>query len=187
MRVLTLSMISLIFVAPACSREPASPVAVGVEKAGRVTVLVANTSLTEANAAKSAARRSPVESAAAIDQGAEVKTAQTADEHSSKTIDTNVVASLKRELVGVGRLDGQPITDVQLRSKCQTVFATGRATTIIDWTMVGNFAAREQGGIVTIPIDDKQGRHSFTMPDGVASRRVDGSLGLLADECEHGR
>lgn len=99
-------------------------------------------------------------------------------------INANVVTALKREMAGVVRLDARLISDVQFRSRCVTVFVTDAGSTAIDWTRVGNFAGRIVNGVATIPIEHGAGRHIFSMPDGDGFRRVDGSLGLLADNCE---
>ena len=92
-------------------------------------------------------------------------------------------ASLKRELVGTGQVDGKAITDVQMVDRCHTRFKTTDATIEINWTGVGNFAAQEANGVVSLPITDDRGTHTFTVRDDAGSRRTDGSMGLLADDC----
>jgi hypothetical protein len=94
-----------------------------------------------------------------------------------------VTASLKQDLVGVGAIDGQPITDVKSSSRCETLFASKSASAVIHWAKVGNFAPRTSGATVSISIDDGGGPHQITMPANSQFRRVDGSLGLLADDC----
>ena len=186
MKISLLPLISIVLITEACAQEPKASHAVGV-KTDNGLVSTSHAAAVETNVATPAIAQGQLENASSIDRADSASAVQSTDEHSWKTIDANVVASLKRELVGIGQVDGKPITDVQLRSKCQTAFVTGEATTIVDWTNIGNFAGRSQDGVATIPIDDGKAHHSFTMPDGATFRRVDGSLGLLADECEHGR
>lgn len=92
-------------------------------------------------------------------------------------------ASLKRELVGTAQVDGKVITDVELVDRCRTRFKTADAAIEINWTGVGNFAAQEGGDVVSLPITDDRGTHTFTVRDDAVSRRMDGSMGLLADDC----
>lgn len=92
--------------------------------------------------------------------------------------------SLKSELAGTGQMDGAMISDVQLVDRCHTRFMTSMTSITVNWSKVGNFAARAERGSVSIPITDDQATHILTMPDGDDSRRVDGSLGLLADDCQ---
>ena len=51
---------------------------------------------------------------------------------------------------------------------------------VIDWAQAGNFAGRTSGGTATLPIEG----HEFTMPETPTFARVDGSFGLLADNCQ---
>jgi hypothetical protein len=96
------------------------------------------------------------------------------------------VASLRRELIGAAAtLDGQPITNVKALSRCHTVFTTkSNATVTVHWNKVGNFAATVDHGSATIPIDDGAGVHNFVLPEGDGFRRVNGTMGHLADACE---
>ena len=103
---------------------------------------------------------------------------------STATINGNVIASIKSELVGVGKLDGQAITDVTERDKCATAFATAGGPVVVHWAKVGNIAGRVDHGTASIPIDDGTGTHTFTMPETPTFRRVNGSFGLLADNCQ---
>lgn len=96
---------------------------------------------------------------------------------------STAVEALKQELIGVAKLDGQSIVDIQLRSRCQTMIVTPGGQTLIDWSGVGNFARNVDNGVATIPIDDGHGEHDIRLPEGVGSQRVDGGFGLLADEC----
>lgn len=120
---------------------------------------------------------------------AEVVSGPTATAGSHYTEDpTNAtgVASLRRELIGAAAtLDGQPITNVKAVSRCQTVFTTkSNAVVIVRWNKVGNFAATVEHGSATIPIDDGAGVHNFVLPEGDGFRRVNGTMGHLADGCE---
>jgi hypothetical protein len=102
------------------------------------------------------------------------------------TVDSShatVTASLRQDLVGVGSIDGQLITDVKSPSRCETLFASKSASAVIHWAKVGNFAPRMLAATVSISIDDGGGPHQITMPASSQFRRVDGSLGLLADDC----
>jgi hypothetical protein len=101
---------------------------------------------------------------------------------SSDSSHATVVGALRTALVGTATLDGAPITDVTLRSRCTTAFVTAKGTTTIDWSKVGNFAGRIDGKQGILPISDGA-EHLFAMPRGDAFRGVDGSMGLLADEC----
>jgi hypothetical protein len=92
--------------------------------------------------------------------------------------------SLKSALAGVGQIDNGMISDVQMVDRCHTRFVTRVTSATINWGAVGNFAARVEQGKVSIPITDNRGTHILTMPDGADSRRVDGSMGLLADDCQ---
>jgi PBP1b-binding outer membrane lipoprotein LpoB len=92
-------------------------------------------------------------------------------------------ASLKRELVGTAQVDGEAITDVQMVDRCRTRFNTADAAIYINWARIGNFAAREANGVVSLPITDDHGTHIFTVREDAVSRRIDGSMGLLADDC----
>ena len=92
--------------------------------------------------------------------------------------------SLKRELVGAGKLDGSPLTDVRMTGRCSTAFVTAEGTVTVNWTKVGNFAGELDNGTATLPIADDQGRHVFTIADGPGFRRVDGGMGLLSDDCQ---
>jgi hypothetical protein len=94
-----------------------------------------------------------------------------------------VVRALRRALVGIATLDGVPITDVQLRFRCTTAFVTAKGATVIDWSKVGNFAGRIDGKQGILPIRDGRTTHLFAMPEGDGFRGVDGSMGLLADDC----
>lgn len=94
-----------------------------------------------------------------------------------------MVGALKQELVGSAKLDGQSITDVQLRSRCQTIITTRAGQTLIDWSGIGNFARSVDKGVATIPINDGHGEHTIRLPEGAGSERVDGGFGLLAGEC----
>lgn len=99
------------------------------------------------------------------------------------------VASLHRELIeAAATLDGQPITDVKAISRCQTVFITkSNASITVNWNKVGNFAATTEHGSATIPIDDGAAVHNFVLPEGDGFRRVNGTMGHLADACESGK
>ena len=92
--------------------------------------------------------------------------------------------SLKSELAGTGQIDGAMISDVQMVDRCHTRFVTPMTSITVNWSKVGNFAARTEQGKVSIPITDDRATHIMTMPDGDDSRRVDGSMGLLADDCQ---
>lgn len=96
------------------------------------------------------------------------------------------VASLRRELIGAAAtLDGQPITNVKAVSRCQTVFTTkSNVTVTVHWNKVNNFAPTVDHGSATIPIDDGAGVHNFILPEGDGFRRVNGTMGHLADACE---
>ncbi|SFO46539.1 hypothetical protein SAMN05428984_4422 [Sphingomonas sp. OK281] len=98
------------------------------------------------------------------------------------------VASLRRELIAAAAtLDGQPITDVKAVARCQTVFTTkSNAAVTVRWNKVGNFAATVERGSAMIPIDDGAGVHNFVLPEGDGFRRVNGTMGHLADACESG-
>jgi hypothetical protein len=102
---------------------------------------------------------------------------------SSDRSHATVVGALRTALVGAATLDGAPITDVTLRSRCTTAVVTAKGTTAIDWSKVGNFAGRIDGKQAVLPISDGGAEHLFAMPEGDAFRGVDGSMGLLADEC----
>ena len=102
---------------------------------------------------------------------------------SSDASHATIVSALRRALVGTATLDGAPITDVQLRSRCTTAFVTAKGATVIDWRKVGNFAGRIDGKQAILPISDGSADHVFAMPQGDGFRGVDGSMGLLADEC----
>lgn len=93
--------------------------------------------------------------------------------------------ALKHELVGTGSVDGHGITDVRMLALCRTAFVSGDGLVEIDWTKVGNFAGRVEGGVASLPIADDHGSHVFTLPDGPSFRRIDGSMGLLADDCDN--
>ncbi|WP_314372282.1 hypothetical protein [Sphingomonas paucimobilis] len=92
--------------------------------------------------------------------------------------------SLKSELAGTGQIDGAMISDVQMVDRCHTRFVTPMTSITVNWSKVGNFAARTEQGKVSIPITDDRATHIMTMPNGDDSRRVDGSMGLLADDCQ---
>jgi len=92
--------------------------------------------------------------------------------------------SLKSELAGLGQIDDATISDVRMVDRCHTRFFTPTADVTINWSKVGNFAARVEHGKVFIPVTDDQATHILTMPDGAGARRIDGSLGLLADDCQ---
>ncbi|MEG3088572.1 hypothetical protein [Sphingomonas sp. PB4P5] len=102
---------------------------------------------------------------------------------SSDASHATIVGALRRALVGTATLDGTPITDVQLRSQCTTAFVTAKGATVIDWSKVGNFAGRIDGKQAILPISDGNANHVFAMPEGDGFRGVDGSMGLLANEC----
>ncbi len=114
-------------------------------------------------------------------------TATAALQYTEDQTNTTEVASLRRELIGgAATLDGHPITDVKLVTRCQTVFTTkSNATVTVHWNKVGNFAATVDRGSATIPIDDGAGVHNFVLPEGDGFRRVNGTVGHLADACEY--
>ncbi|WP_260598941.1 hypothetical protein [Sphingomonas endolithica] len=147
----------------------------------------ANVGIADASAEPSAspgAGTLPVNTAneAVVDTPATEMTNASAGESSDRSHAT-VVGALRTALVGAATLDGAPITDVTLRSRCTTAFVTAKGTTAIDWSKVGNFAGRIDGKQAVLPISDGGAEHLFAMPEGDAFRGVDGSMGLLADEC----
>jgi hypothetical protein len=147
----------------------------------------ANVGIADASAELSAnagAGTLPVSTAsnAAVDTPGTEMTNASAGESSDRSHAT-VVGALRTALVGEATLDGAPITDVTLRSRCTTAFVTAKGTTAINWSKVGNFAGRVDGKQAILPISDGGAEHLFAMPEGDAFRGVDGSMGLLADEC----
>jgi hypothetical protein len=92
--------------------------------------------------------------------------------------------ALKRELVGAGKLDGQPLLDMRMTGRCSTAFVTAKGTITVNWTKVGNFAGELDKGVVSLAIADDKARHVFTIADGPGFRRADGGMGLLSDDCQ---
>jgi hypothetical protein len=97
---------------------------------------------------------------------------------------------LKDIFVHAGTIDGKPIKDFQLRSRCQTAFVTADSTIVIDWSHVGNYAGRSDGSRESFAIDDGKGSHTIAVPAGEhpeplgnAGARVDGGMGVIADSC----
>lgn len=119
-------------------------------------------------------------------EGVSDPTATAGSQYTEDQTNATGVASLRRELIGAAAtLDGQPITNVKAVSRCQTVFTTkSNATVSVHWNKVGNFAATVEHGSATIPIDDGAGVHNFVLPEGDVFRRVNGTMGHLADACE---
>ena len=119
-------------------------------------------------------------------EGVSDPTATAGSHYTEDQTNATGVASLRRELIGAAAtLDGQPITNVKAVSRCQTVFTTkSNAVVIVRWNKVGNFAATVEHGSATIPIDDGAGVHNFVLPEGDGFRRVNGTMGHLADACE---
>jgi hypothetical protein len=99
-------------------------------------------------------------------------------------------AILKEIFVLAGTIDGKPIKDFQLRSRCQSDFVTADSTIVIDWSHVGNYAGRLVDGRESFAIDDGKGVHTIAVPAGQqpeplgnAGARVDGGMGVIADSC----
>lgn len=98
---------------------------------------------------------------------------------------------IREILVQAGTFDGARITGFELRGRCETIFTTANGATTIDWTGVKDWAARLEGGQRLIPIDDGKAAHVVGVPAeprpepiGNAGARVEGGLGLIADECQ---
>ncbi|WP_146168665.1 hypothetical protein [Sphingomonas sp. PP-CE-3G-477] len=92
--------------------------------------------------------------------------------------------ALKRELVGIGKLDGQLLSGVRMTGRCSTAFVTATGTITVNWTKVGNFAGELDKGVASLAIADDKARHVFTRADGPGFRRVDSGMGLLSDDCQ---
>lgn len=151
----------------ACSQQPGNAAAIDNATAARDA---GATNASTASGADDAASRSEA-------------AAPSAPGPSADTSHATVVGSLKTELVGTGTIDGAAITDVTLDSRCVTGFVTAKGHTAIHWGKVGNFAGDVEGAKAVIPIDDGSGAHRFAMPNGPSFRRVNGAMGLLADDC----
>lgn len=119
-------------------------------------------------------------------EGVSDPTATANSQYTEDQTNATGVASLRRELIGAAAtLDGHPITDVKSVSRCQMVFITkSNAVVTVRWNKVGNFAATVDHGSATITIDDGAGVHNFVLPEGDGFRRVNGTMGHLADACE---
>lgn len=98
---------------------------------------------------------------------------------------------LRETLVAVGRIDGQPITDVRLRSRCTITIQKSGGLVEVDMSKVGNFASRDEGGRTGIELDDGRSRHTVSVPTderpepiGDAAARVDMALSTIAGSCQ---
>jgi hypothetical protein len=111
--------------------------------------------------------------------------------HTQDMTNRTGAAALKEIFIRVGTIDGKPIKDFQLRSRCQTAFVTADGDVLIDWSKVGNYAGRYANGKESFAIDDGKGTHTISVPTGQhpepvgnAGARVDGGMSVIADSCE---
>jgi hypothetical protein len=113
-----------------------------------------------------------------------------AGDHNGTTQDRSnrtSAAVLKDIFDRAGTIDGKPIQDFQLRSRCQTAFITADSIIVIDWSHVGNYAGRYADGQELFAIDDGKGSHTIAVPAGEHPEplgndgaRVDSGMSVIA-------
>ena len=97
--------------------------------------------------------------------------------------------SLRENMVGKARLNGETVTDVMLKNRCLSGFATRSGVTWIDWTTVNNEYPSGLEDSLTLKIP-RNGRFDVVTYEGDphVAVRIFMSLGLLQGDCyDHGR
>ena len=97
--------------------------------------------------------------------------------------------SLRRDMVGKARFNGEVVTGVVLKGLCTQGFVTRSGVTWIDWTTVDNIYAYRMGDalLLKIPRNGRFDKITYAGdPDVVAGLRA--SLGLMRGDChDHGK
>lgn len=112
--------------------------------------------------------------------------------YTQDTTNQTGAAFLRNILTRVGMVDGKPITDFQMKTRCVRTVASTTDTFLIDWRGVGNYAGHFEGGRESFAINDGKSVHVISVPAGVrpeplgnAGARVDSGFGVIADSCGH--
>ena len=100
-----------------------------------------------------------------------------------------VTESLRDNMIGKARLNGEVVTGVLLKEPCSSGFSTRSGVTWIDWTPIDNIYPSGSGNVLILQIP-RNGRVDVVTYEGDpdVGRRIDMSLGLLQADChDHGR
>ena len=93
-------------------------------------------------------------------------------------------ASLRRDMIGKARLNGEVVTGVLLRGLCSSGFVTRSGVTWIDWTPIDNIYPSDDGNISILQIPRNHRVDIVTYegdPDAALGASM--TLGLLQADC----